>query len=150
MIRPPEAVLSKSVVADPAQSSTEALTGLARARLDDVPVLAEQLMAAIFTDNPEWTDYSPVPREDLWEGCKNYLRRILEILCGEVSGPARMACTPRARSKDRHPGMIVARSGTGSAKTVLPNAPQMECCLRAAPRTIKTSTRSPFISFTCV
>src|SRR5690606_34362864 len=30
---------------------------------------------------------SPVPREDLWEGCKNYLRRILEILCGEVSGP---------------------------------------------------------------
>ncbi len=87
MIRPPEAVLSKSVVADPAQSSTEALTGLARARLDDVPVLAEQLMAAIFTDNPEWTDYSPVPREDLWEGCKNYLRRILEILCGEVSGP---------------------------------------------------------------
>ncbi|MCC5698704.1 hypothetical protein LH612_36775, partial [Klebsiella pneumoniae] len=63
------------------------MTGLARARLDDVPVLAEQLMAAIFTDNPEWTDYSPVPREDLWEGCKNYLRRILEILCGEVSGP---------------------------------------------------------------
>lgn len=44
-------------------------------------------MGAIFTDNPEWTDYSPVPREDLWEGCERYLGRILQILSGAVSGP---------------------------------------------------------------
>nr|WP_246195555.1 helix-turn-helix domain-containing protein [Halopolyspora algeriensis] len=60
---------------------------LAGARLDDVPMLAQRLMSAIFTDNPEWTDYSPVPREDLWEGCRHYLGRILQILNGTVDGP---------------------------------------------------------------
>jgi hypothetical protein len=44
-------------------------------------------MSAIFTDNPEWTDYSPVPREDLWEGCQRYLTRVLQILSGAVPGP---------------------------------------------------------------
>lgn len=44
-------------------------------------------MGAIFTDNPEWTDYSPVPKEDLWEGCRKYLERILHILSGAVAGP---------------------------------------------------------------
>jgi len=68
---------------DAAERTTRSL---ARARLDDVPQLAEQLMAAIFTDNPEWTDYSPVPREDLWEGCERYLGRILQILSGAVAG----------------------------------------------------------------
>ncbi len=57
---------------------------LAKAGLDDVPVLTERLMSAIFTDNPEWTDYRPVPKEDLWEGCRQYLERILQILSGEV------------------------------------------------------------------
>ncbi|WP_433869531.1 PucR family transcriptional regulator [Saccharopolyspora sp. CA-218241] len=74
------------MVADPADSA--AVThALARARLEDLPALTERLMAAIFTDNPEWTDYSPVPREDLWDGCRRYLERILQILSGAVGGP---------------------------------------------------------------
>jgi hypothetical protein len=60
---------------------------LAAARLTDVASLAQRLMSDIFTDNPEWTDYSPVPRHDLWEGCEHYLRRILQILSGEVPSP---------------------------------------------------------------
>jgi hypothetical protein len=67
---------------------TEQITHtLAKARLDDVPLLAERLMSAIFTDNPEWTDYRPVPREDLWDGCERYLTRVLQILNGAVDGP---------------------------------------------------------------
>jgi DNA-directed RNA polymerase specialized sigma24 family protein len=69
------------------RNSEEITHSLAQARLDDVPALAERLMAAIFTDNPEWTDYSPVPREDLWEGCHSYLHRVLQILSGDVPGP---------------------------------------------------------------
>ncbi|PFG98506.1 PucR-like helix-turn-helix protein [Saccharopolyspora erythraea NRRL 2338] len=80
-------VSSRGVVADPADASEEITHSLAQARLNDVPALAERLMSAIFTDNPEWTDYSPVPREDLWEGCHRYLERILQILSGAVSGP---------------------------------------------------------------
>ena len=73
---------------DVSSSAAEELThSLAKARLDDVPQLAEQLMSAIFTDNPEWTDYSPVPREDLWQGCEHYLGRVLQILSGAVPGP---------------------------------------------------------------
>jgi hypothetical protein len=60
---------------------------LARARLADAALLADRLMSDIFTDNPEWTDYSPVPREDLWDGCHRYLERILQILSGMVAGP---------------------------------------------------------------
>jgi hypothetical protein len=60
---------------------------LAVAWLDRVPVLTERLMTAIFTDNPEWTDYRPVPREDLRDGCARYLTRVLEILSGAVAGP---------------------------------------------------------------
>ncbi len=63
------------------------MRSLAVARLDDVPALTERLMAAIFTDNPEWTDYSPVPREDLWDGCQRYLERVLQILSGSVDSP---------------------------------------------------------------
>lgn len=72
---------------DADRAAVESAYSLAKSRLDDVPMLAERLMDAIFTDNPEWTDYSPVPREDLWEGCKRYLSRVLEILSGTVSGP---------------------------------------------------------------
>lgn len=81
------------VVADPAEYSTSAdppvrvTHELARARLDDVDMLTERLLSAIFTDNPEWTDYSPVPREDLWEGCRQYLERVLQILSGCMPGP---------------------------------------------------------------
>ncbi|WP_228717319.1 PucR family transcriptional regulator [Allosaccharopolyspora coralli] len=60
---------------------------LATARIGDVSALAERLMAAIFTDNPEWTDYSPVPYEELWDGCQRYLGRVLRIL-SEASGGA--------------------------------------------------------------
>ncbi|MEB3372255.1 PucR family transcriptional regulator [Saccharopolyspora mangrovi] len=71
------------MVADPADLPN-VTHALAKAGLDDVPALTERLMSAIFTDNPEWTDYRPVPREDLWEGCRQYLERILQILSGEV------------------------------------------------------------------
>ncbi|GAB3682275.1 PucR family transcriptional regulator [Saccharopolyspora tripterygii] len=71
------------MVADPADLPN-VTHALARAGLDDVPALTERLMSAIFTDNPEWTDYRPVPKEDLWEGCRQYLERILQILSGEV------------------------------------------------------------------
>ena len=49
---------------------------LAEAMLPDVEVLIDRLMSAIFTDNPEWTDYDAVPREDLREGCRDYLTRV--------------------------------------------------------------------------
>lgn len=68
-------------------TADEITHSLAEARLGDVPLLAERLMSAIFTDNPEWTDYSPVPREDLWNGCQHYLGRVLQILSGAVEGP---------------------------------------------------------------
>ncbi|MDR7300460.1 PucR family transcriptional regulator [Haloactinomyces albus] len=71
----------------PGSDAEEITHSLASARLGDVPMLAQRLMAAIFTDNPEWTDYSPVPREDLWKGCEHYLGRILQILSGTVAGP---------------------------------------------------------------
>lgn len=77
----------RGVVTDPSGAGEEITHSLAMARLDDVPLLAERLMSAIFTDNPEWTDYSPVPREDLWGGCERYLRRVLEILSGMTDGP---------------------------------------------------------------
>ncbi|ASR36028.1 PucR family transcriptional regulator [Prauserella marina] len=69
---------------DTASASTRTL---AEAWLTDVDVLTGRLLTAIFTDNPEWTDYEPVPRADLREGCKQYLTRILEILSGAAGGP---------------------------------------------------------------
>lgn len=70
---------------DPSGHAESITRSLAEARLADVQALAQRLMSAIFTDNPEWTDYSPVPREDLWEGCNNYLSRVLHILSGRVT-----------------------------------------------------------------
>ncbi|MFI9507842.1 PucR family transcriptional regulator [Nocardia sp. NPDC052566] len=55
----------------------------------EIPVLTRRLMAAIFTDIPEWTDYSPVSREDLRNGCRSYLTRVLDLLAGDVSVPDR-------------------------------------------------------------
>lgn len=49
--------------------------------------MTRRLMAAIFTDNPEWTDYTSVPRADLRDGCRRYLTRILDLLGGDSSDP---------------------------------------------------------------
>lgn len=67
-------------------ASTQATRVLAEAGLDDVDILTERLVSAIFTDNPEWTDYGSVPRDDLREGCRNYLVRVLESLRGQRGG----------------------------------------------------------------
>lgn len=67
-------------------SVTEVTRGLAEASLADVDTLTDRLVSAIFTDNPEWTDYGSVPREDLREGCRNYLIRVLESLSGQYTG----------------------------------------------------------------
>ncbi|WP_433654501.1 PucR family transcriptional regulator [Nocardia sp. CA-128927] len=55
----------------------------------EIPVLTRRLMSAIFTDIPEWTDYSPVSREDLRNGCRSYLTRVLDLLAGDVTVPDR-------------------------------------------------------------
>ena len=84
-------VSSQDVAADPARPVPDpghAIThSLAAARLGDAEALAGRLMGAIFTDNPEWTDYRPVPREDLYDGCRRYLQRVLEILSGAAGDP---------------------------------------------------------------
>ncbi|EHR61102.1 PucR family transcriptional regulator [Saccharomonospora cyanea] len=66
---------------------SSATRALAEALLTEVDTLIERLLAAIFTDNPAWTDYSPVPRDDLREGCRDYLTRVLEVLGGHVGRP---------------------------------------------------------------
>ncbi|MFQ6394478.1 PucR family transcriptional regulator [Nocardia sp. KC 131] len=62
---------------------------LAAECITDIPVLTRRLLAAIFTDNPEWTDYTSVPRADLRDGCRRYLTRILELLSGVATDPER-------------------------------------------------------------
>ncbi|MEU4312202.1 helix-turn-helix domain-containing protein [Nocardia sp. NPDC024068] len=46
----------------------------------NIPALTERLIAAIFTDNPEWTDYSAVARADLQDGCRRFLTRVLDLV----------------------------------------------------------------------
>ncbi|QIS11651.1 PucR family transcriptional regulator [Nocardia arthritidis] len=53
----------------------------------ETPVLTRRLMAAVFTDNPEWNDYTSVPRADLRDGCRRYLTRILDLLTGTAADP---------------------------------------------------------------
>ncbi|MFI6866108.1 PucR family transcriptional regulator [Nocardia sp. NPDC050406] len=67
-------------------ASTRALAAACRA---EIPALTRQLLSAIFTDNPEWTDYTSVPREELREGCRQYLTRILDLLEGAATDPER-------------------------------------------------------------
>ena len=70
-------------------------------------------MAAIFTDNPEWTDYSPVPREDLWDGCQRYLTRVLQILSGiapEPDGDYVAAAIGRRRAEQGVPLEVMLRT----------------------------------------
>jgi PucR C-terminal helix-turn-helix domain/GGDEF-like domain len=67
--------------------ATEVTRELAEATLSGIDTLIDRLLSAIFTDNPDWTDYGSVPRDDLREGCRDYLTRVLELLSGEVIGP---------------------------------------------------------------
>ncbi|MGF6880508.1 hypothetical protein ABIA39_000389 [Nocardia sp. GAS34] len=67
--------------------STPGTRRLARACRADITAMTRRLMAAIFTDNPEWTDYTSVPRADLRDGCRRYLTRILDLLGGDTSDP---------------------------------------------------------------
>jgi hypothetical protein len=53
---------------------------LATACRADIPALTDRLISEIFTDNPEWTDYSTVARADLVDGCRRYVTRILDLL----------------------------------------------------------------------
>ncbi|MEV3962126.1 helix-turn-helix domain-containing protein [Nocardia sp. NPDC050193] len=46
----------------------------------DIHVLTERLIAAVFTDNPEWTDYSAVTRVDLRDGCRRFVTRVLDLI----------------------------------------------------------------------
>jgi hypothetical protein len=61
------------------------LSTIATAWLPDVDVLTDRLVTAVFTDHPAWTDYRNVPREDLRDGCRRYLTRVLQLL---ADGPA--------------------------------------------------------------
>lgn len=56
------------------------LATIAAQWLPDVEVLTDRLVTAVFTDHPEWTDYRRVPPEDLRDGCRRYLSRVLELL----------------------------------------------------------------------
>jgi hypothetical protein len=55
---------------------------LAAACRSVIPELTQRLLAAIFTDNPEWTDYSAVTHADLLDGCRRFLTRVLDLLGG--------------------------------------------------------------------
>lgn len=68
-------------VAAPKKSGTAVSSPqLAVAVRSEIPELTRRLMAAIFTDNPEWTDYSAVTHADLRDGCQRFLTRILDLL----------------------------------------------------------------------
>lgn len=56
------------------------LSTIATAWLPDVDVLTDRLVTAVFTDHPAWTDYRSVPPEDLRDGCRRYLTRVLQLL----------------------------------------------------------------------
>jgi hypothetical protein len=64
------------------------LSTIATAWLPDVDVLTDRLVTAVFTDHPAWTDYRNVPREDLRDGCRRYLTRVLQLLAdGQAGSP---------------------------------------------------------------
>jgi hypothetical protein len=62
------------------------LSSVATAWLPDVDVLTDRLVTAVFTDHPAWTDYRNVPPDDLRDGCRRYLTRVLELLVGGTAG----------------------------------------------------------------
>ncbi|MEU3010155.1 PucR family transcriptional regulator [Nocardia asteroides] len=63
---------------------TAMLAGVCREKL---PILTDRLLTAIFTDIPEWTDYTSVPLAELRDACGRYLARILDLLSGTASNP---------------------------------------------------------------
>lgn len=79
------AVVAPAEISEPVPDSAE----LARACGSDIAELTARLMAAVFTDNPEWTDYSAVSRADLQEGCRRFLTRVLELLAAKGVGAER-------------------------------------------------------------
>ncbi|MHA6615652.1 PucR family transcriptional regulator [Pseudonocardia sp. DLS-67] len=64
------------------------LSTIATAWLPDVDVLTDRLVTAVFTDHPAWTDYRSVPPEDLRDGCRRYLTRVLRLLAAGRPGGA--------------------------------------------------------------
>ncbi len=62
------------------------LSTTATAWLSDVDVLTDRLVTAVFTDHPAWTDYRSVPPDDLRDGCRRYLERVLRLLADGGSG----------------------------------------------------------------
>lgn len=64
------------------------LSTIATAWLPDVDVLTDRLVTAVFTDHPAWTDYRSVPPEDLRDGCRRYLTRVLRLLAAGRPGDA--------------------------------------------------------------
>ena len=62
------------------------LSTIASAWLPDVDVLTDRLVTAVFTDHPAWTDYRSVPPEDLRDGCRRYLTRVLQLLANGKAG----------------------------------------------------------------
>ncbi|MFD3508744.1 PucR family transcriptional regulator [Nocardia sp. NPDC058666] len=56
------------------------IRALAEACRADLPALTDKLITAVFTDNPEWNDYTSVPRAELRDACGRYLARILDRL----------------------------------------------------------------------
>ncbi|MFF0454852.1 PucR family transcriptional regulator [Nocardia africana] len=77
--------MAPAQVPEPVPDSAE----LARACGSDIAELTTRLMGAVFTDNPEWTDYSAVSREDLRDGCRRFLTRVLELLAAKGAGAER-------------------------------------------------------------
>ncbi|MFE7718161.1 PucR family transcriptional regulator [Nocardia rhizosphaerihabitans] len=79
----------------------------------EIPVLTRQLIAAIFTDIPEWTDYSPVSPEDLHNACCRYLTRVLDLVADDVTSPDRddvAAAIGRSRAAQGVPLEVMLRT----------------------------------------
>jgi PucR-like helix-turn-helix protein/diguanylate cyclase with GGDEF domain len=68
-------------VGEVASGAVPRLAASSMARTDE---LVERLLAAIFTDNPAFTDYRAVTRDDLRAGCRRYLTRIMQRLAART------------------------------------------------------------------
>ncbi|MFD3427385.1 PucR family transcriptional regulator [Nocardia fluminea] len=63
------------------------IRALAEACRADLSALTDKLITAVFTDNPEWTDYTSVPRAELRDACGRYLARVLDRLSTAAPNP---------------------------------------------------------------
>jgi hypothetical protein len=59
------------------------VASIAATWLHDVEVLTGRLISAVFADIPESTDYETVTYDDLENGCRSYLTRVLALLCND-------------------------------------------------------------------